>query len=132
VIAVEKIAVGQRAFHNALAKKEREEDRRLPWEEIRGALQRRKDKYERTVLRVLVFENPYANKRLPADIFAGPFDVRWGPEPGAHCMKRTYVGPELAKLEAAEDELGLNPTPLQQKTKRQRKTLPAGNLFAEF
>lgn len=106
VIAIERFAVGQRKFHISLAKKERKVDRRLPWEEILEVLQANGESYGSTVLRALVVESPFTNKRLPANIFTGPYDVRWGREAGAECISRVYAGPELRKLEAEEDELG--------------------------
>jgi hypothetical protein len=123
VIALEKFPVGQKEFHIALAKKERDEDRRVPWEESHELFQRQEDVYQRTTLRVLVYENPYTSRRLPGEIFTGPYDVRWGPEAGAPYINRLYAGSELEKLEAEEDELGLNLSPLQRRAKRrQRKT----------
>ena len=120
VIALEKLPVGNREFRVKLAKKELKENRRLSWEEFFEFLQSQGDAYHRTVLRVLVYENPYAKKRLPADIFAGPFDVRWGPVDGQPYIDKLYVGSELAKLEAVEHELELNLGPLQ-KRKRQKR-----------
>jgi excisionase family DNA binding protein len=120
VIALEKLAVGHREFRIALAKKEREEDRRFSWEEFFEFLQSQGDAYRRTALRVLVYENPYAKRRLPANIFAGPFDVRWGPVDGKPYIDRLYVGSELAKLETVEHELELDLGPLQKMMKDQK------------
>jgi hypothetical protein len=68
----------------------------------------------------LVYENPYAKRRLPANIFAGPFDVRWGPVDGQPYIDRLYVGSELAKLETVEHELELDLGPLQKMMKDQK------------
>jgi hypothetical protein len=121
VIALEKLALGQREFRVALARKEREEDRRFSWEEVFEFLQSQGEAYQRTSLRVIVYENPYAKRRLPANLFVGPFDVRWGPVEGQPYIDRLYVGSGLAKLEAEEHELELDLGPLQRmmKTKRQ-------------
>jgi hypothetical protein len=70
---------------------------------------------------VLVYENPYANKRLPPDIFNGPFDMRWGPVEGQPYIDRLYVGSELAKLEVAERQFGLNLGPMQSRKRQKRK-----------
>lgn len=121
VIALEKLPVGNREFRIVLAKKEQEENRRLSWEEFFEFLQKQGDAYHRTVLRVLVYENPYAKKRLPPDIFHGPFDVRWGPIEGQPYIDRLYVGSELGKLELAERQFGLNLGPMQARKRQKRK-----------
>jgi excisionase family DNA binding protein len=122
VIALERFPVGQKQFRITLAKKERDEDRRVLWEESHELFQRQEDTYERTTLRALVYENPFTSHRLPSEIFTGPYDVRWGPETGAPYINRLYAGTDLEKLEAEEDELGLNLSPLQRQAKeRQRK-----------
>jgi len=123
VIALKKFPVGQREFRVALAKKERDEDRRVLWEESHELFQRQQDLYQRATLRALVYENPYTSHKLPSEIFTGPYDVRWGPEPSAPYISRLYAGLELEQLEAEEDELGLNLGPLQRRAKkRQRKS----------
>ena len=48
-------------------------------------------------LRVVVYENPYASKRLPKGVFCRPYDERYGPWRGR--IMRTFVGRELRKLE---------------------------------
>jgi hypothetical protein len=118
VIALEKFAIGQREFRIELAKKQQEEDRRLTAEEFHEFYQDHVDVCQRTALRVLVYENPYAGKRLPEDIFTGPVDERWGPVANQPDIKRLYVGAELAKLEAAEHELELDLGPLQKMIKK--------------
>ena len=50
-----------------------------------------------SVLRSVVYENPFAGRPLPRDIFIGPCDERWGSEDG--CMQRVFVGPEVQKIE---------------------------------
>jgi hypothetical protein len=50
------------------------------------------------VLRVLVFENPYARIPLNRNLFRGPFDVRWGVRE-VGILARMNVGEELQKLE---------------------------------
>ena len=119
VIALEKFAVGQREFRIALAKKEQGENRRFSWEEFFAFYEAQGEASGRTVLRVLVYENPYANKRLPEDVFSGPYDVRWGPVDDRR-INKLYIGSELAMLEGAEHEMGLRlGGPLLQKTKLQ-------------
>jgi excisionase family DNA binding protein len=112
VIALEKLAIGQREFRIALARKERDEDRRLSWEEFFEFLQSQGEIYRRSALRGIVYENPYAKRWLPRNLFAGPFDVRWGPVDSQPYIDRLYVGSSLAKLEANEHELELDIGPL--------------------
>jgi excisionase family DNA binding protein len=125
VIALEKLAVGKREIQIALAKKERGEDRRLSWEETFEWLRSEEEAYQRTALRALVYENPFAAKRLPNDIFTGPYDARWGPEPDKPYIRRLYAGAELEKLEAAERELELDLGPLEKMMKRRRENASA-------
>jgi hypothetical protein len=48
-------------------------------------------------LRAVVYENPYASKRLPRGVFCGPYDEHYGP--WRDRIKRTFAGRELRKLE---------------------------------
>jgi hypothetical protein len=121
VIALENFAIGQREFRIRLAKKQQEEDRRLSGEEFHEFYQSHADVCQRTALRVLVYQNPYASKGLPTDFFTGPFDERWGPVATQPDIKRLYVGAELAKLEAAEHELELDLGPLQKRMKKRQR-----------
>jgi excisionase family DNA binding protein len=106
VIALEQIQVGQREFRIALTKKQRSENRRLSGEEAHDLFKNRLETHQRTALRVLVYENLHAAKRLPEDIFTGPLDERWGPVDNQR-IKRLYIGSELADLEAEERALRL-------------------------
>jgi hypothetical protein len=121
VIALEAFAIAQREFRIELAKKQQEEDRRLSGEEFHEFYQSHSDVSQRTALRVLVYENPYARKRLPDDLFTGPFDERWGPMANQPDIERLYVGAELAKLEAAEHELELDLGPFQKRVKQRQR-----------
>jgi hypothetical protein len=114
VIALEEIVVGQREFHVALAKRELAENRRYTWDEFFEFLNAPDSPYQETALRVIVHENPYAAKRLPEDIFTGPFDVRWGPFDNQR-ITRIYAGAELARLESEERELGLDAGPFRKR-----------------
>ncbi len=53
-------------------------------------------------LRAVVHENPYALVGLPRHIFCGPHDERYGQCDG--CINRIFVGEEIEKLEAEENE----------------------------
>jgi len=121
VIALEKLAVGKKEFHIRLAAHEQAENRRLSWEETLEWLRSESEAYQRTALRALVYENPYASRRLPVEIFTGPYDVRWGPAADQPYITRLYAGPEIQKLEAAEHELELDLGPLHKMMKRQQE-----------
>jgi hypothetical protein len=106
VIALEHLQVGQREFRIALTKQQRSENRRFSGEEAYDLLNSRLETHQRRVLRVLVYENLHAAKRLPEDIFTGQFDERWGPVDDQR-IRRLYVGSALANLEAEERALKL-------------------------
>jgi excisionase family DNA binding protein len=103
IIALERFRVGQKEFQILVAQKEFEEQRSLPVEEFMELLELNHDAYERRVLRTIVYDNPYARKPLPSDIFVGPFDERWGPSGGSVCQ--TFIGPQLETLKAREHAL---------------------------
>jgi hypothetical protein len=52
-----------------------------------------------------VYENPHAANPLPADIFTGPFDERWGPVENRIDLK--VVGPRMEDLQKREREVDL-------------------------
>jgi excisionase family DNA binding protein len=121
VIALERLAVGQKGFQIALARKEADQNRRFPLDEVLAFLQEHGEAYNSTALRVLVYENPYADKKLPRDLFNGPFDVRWGADDTQPRITRLFVGPEMARLESTEHELGLDLNPFQKRPSRIRQ-----------
>jgi hypothetical protein len=61
------------------------------------------------VLRAIVYDNPYAKKPLPSDIFVGPFDERWGPS--SESIGQTFIGAQLEALKAREHVLELDISP---------------------
>ena len=115
VIALERLAVGQREFQIKVAQMEIEKQRRLPWEEFHVLLQSEAATYGKKALRAIVYENPQAAKSLPRDIFRGPFDERWGSDGAA--IKRIYAGPELVNLEELEQKLELDLGPVHKMIK---------------
>jgi hypothetical protein len=68
-----------------------------------GQIECRSDEYEKWVLRASVFENPFATKSLPEDIFIGTFDERW--RRVGQVIKRDFVGSALMKLEQQQKAL---------------------------
>jgi hypothetical protein len=73
---------------------------------------------EDAVLRVVVYENPYARIPLSRDLFRGAFDERWGAEGGL--IRRVFVGDRLAALETELARCDRR-SPVQRLMDRQRK-----------
>lgn len=118
VLALERLAVGQREFRIRVGQKETAENCHLSWDQFHELFQRDRSANSRTVLRMIVYENPYAANPLPREIFTGPFDERWGPVPASGYIKRIYAGPELIMLEDAERALELDAGPIQKLVKK--------------
>ena len=116
VIALERLAVGQREFQVGVAQTEVHEQRRLSYQEFLDLLRRDRAAHDRSVLRTIVYENPYAATPMTRDVFKGPFDERWGS--GDDSIGRIHVGHELARLEAQEHALELDLGPLQKMIKK--------------
>jgi hypothetical protein len=55
--------------------------------------------------RLLIFENPYAKKRMPLEFGRGPFDERIGIE--KRRFKRLFAGELISELEAEERKAGI-------------------------
>jgi excisionase family DNA binding protein len=119
VIALERLPVGQRECRIRMAREELNGPRQLSWDEMFEMSKPTCPAEERLVLRTAVYENPYARVPLPADIFSGPFDERWGPGDGQMIAK--YVGAELSDLVRREQELDLHLGPLQLYLKREKE-----------
>jgi hypothetical protein len=56
------------------------------------------DRGER-VVRVVVYENPFARIPLSRDLFQGPFDERWGLD--GQFMRRIFIGTEILRSDAS-------------------------------
>lgn len=70
--------------------------------ELRANLYEKYPRHGQQVARVVVFENPFARRKLPASIFRGPYDERWlYDEPD---VKRTFAGSRLLEVESLELE----------------------------
>jgi hypothetical protein len=120
LITLQKLPVGQREFRIRVAQKEADENQPLPWQEFHELYQRDADMNDRTVLRTIVYENPYAATPLPTDVFTGRYDERWGPVPGQPYIARTYAGTALQQLEDAEHQFELDLSPLQKHIKKRQ------------
>ena len=104
LVVLEHLPLGQRRLRIKHRRKEKELGRSLNWDEfMRLAESLRMNGLDtgEMVLRVVVYENPYARIGLARDIFVGPFDERFGLE-GDH-MARIFAGKEILRLEAQEE-----------------------------
>ena len=121
IVALERFNVGQHELQIEVERKERAEQRSLPLEEHLAMLEANREGYARRVLRTIVYENPHAKRRLPPDLFTGPFDERWGQE--GEVIKQTFIGQELQELNKTEHELGLDQSPfMRHAQKRARRS----------
>jgi excisionase family DNA binding protein len=109
IIALERFPVGQKEFRIQVAQKELDEQRSMPVQEFMELLELNRTAHERRVLRAIVYDNPYAKRSLPSDIFVGPFDERWGPS--GESIGPTFIGPQLKTLKAREHTLELDVSP---------------------
>lgn len=109
IIALERFPVGQKEFRIQVAQKELDEQRSMPVQEFMELLELNRTAHERRVLRAVVYDNPYANRPLPIDIFVGPFDERWGPSGGS--IGQTFIGAQLEALKTREHILELDISP---------------------
>jgi hypothetical protein len=115
LIGLEALPAGKRQFRIELERRKQALGRRFSNEERIELLQILPEAYSETVLRVVVCENPYAAWRLPADIFVGPYDERWGLVEDGSAITRLYAGNKLEALLDEEHELELDRSPLLRK-----------------
>jgi hypothetical protein len=109
IIALERFPVGQKEFRILVAQIEMDEQRSMPVQEFMELLELNRTAHERRVLRAIVYDNPYAKRPLPSDIFVGPFDERWGPS--NESIGQTFIGDQLKALKAREHVLELDVSP---------------------
>jgi hypothetical protein len=102
VLVLEDLEVGQRRFGVEVRRTEKE-GKKLSlveaFEMFEKAKGTEKD-YELKELRVVVYENPYARRRLPAEMFRGPYDKRYGVADG--CATLLFAGERILDLEKLE------------------------------
>ncbi len=117
VITVERLAVGKRKGRIDHRRKTLALGRKRTNDERYAFIQKWAQPFREVALRVVICENPFAPRRLPTDIFTGPYDERWGLDEEASVITRLNCGTGIAELEREEDELELNLGPLQRKMK---------------
>jgi len=99
ILVLGRVPAGERLFWTDLRRREAESGTTFPvtelLEELRRARWTGRDIRWRP-LRVVVHENPYARIPLPAELFRGPYDERYGGRDGR--VQLLHQGDEIAKL----------------------------------
>ncbi|MGB6874522.1 MAG: hypothetical protein WBD87_00675 [Candidatus Acidiferrales bacterium] len=107
VIVVEHLALGMRRLSANIDRVKRDSDCKISieqiWQITQDAVGTEHDPSLRQ-LRVIVYENPVAQKRLSREMFCGGYDERYGPEDGK--LVRLYAGKGILELEAEETRSG--------------------------
>jgi hypothetical protein len=102
VLVLEDLDVGQRRFGIEVRRTERE-GKKLSHVEFFEMFEKAKGTekdYELKELRVVVYENPYARRRLPGEMFRGPYDERYALANGY--VTRVFAGGKILDLEKLE------------------------------
>jgi hypothetical protein len=99
IIVVGRVGAGERLFGEDIRETEEHEQRSIDLEErlqkleLAGGTLR---DFRHRPLRAVVHENPYARIPVPADLFRGPWDERYGPRDGS--IQQLFQGEKIAKL----------------------------------
>ena len=104
ILVLGRVPVGNRLFHADLREREVRQGREFALEERLRELEASQGTARdarRQPLRVVVYENPYARVLLPAELFRGPHDERYGGRDGR--IQRLFQGDEIARLPKALD-----------------------------
>ena len=104
ILVLGHVPVGDRLFHADLREREVRQGRKFALEERLRELEASQGTDRdatRQPLRVVVHENPYARVLLPAELFRGPHDERYGDRDGR--VQLLFRGDEIAKLPKTRD-----------------------------
>jgi len=85
-----------------IAKREKELDRSLSVEEALAYYEATPDSPDLRIVRVIVYENPFARIPLSQNLFVGPYDKRYGEADGD--MRRIFAGKGIREMEASLGE----------------------------
>jgi hypothetical protein len=99
IIVLGRVAAGERSFHASIRALEQRDQRPIGLEERLQKLELASGTpcdFRHRPLRVVVHENPYARIPVPADLFRGPWDERYGPRDGS--IQQLFEGEKIAKL----------------------------------
>jgi len=103
IVVLENFPLGRRRLASYWAREEKRLGREHSWEEFLAfaeSLKPRGIDAAETILRVVVYENPYARLPLTREIFSGPLDERFGPD--GDNITRVFAGRRVQGLEAEE------------------------------
>jgi hypothetical protein len=103
LIALTPLPLGRRRLEIETLRKESRLGRSMDPKEFlhfAESLEQRGFNSAETVVRVVVYENPYARIPLTREIFLGPYDERFGPDQDR--FARVFAGTEIERLEEAE------------------------------
>ena len=104
ILVLGRVPVGERLFHAELRDREARQERKFTLverlRELETSQYTARDTRRRP-LRVVVHENPYGRMLLPAELFRGPYDERYGGRDGR--VQRIFQGDEIARLPKARD-----------------------------
>ena len=104
ILVLGRAPVGNRLFHADLREREVRQGREFALEERLRELEASQGTARdarRQPLRVVVHENPYARVLVPAELFRGPHDERYGGRDGG--IQWLFQGDEIARLPKAMD-----------------------------
>ena len=99
IIVLGRVAAGEKLFDAAMQAREEREGRSIEWDERLqelGMVSGTRCDFRRRPLRVVVHENPYARMPIPAELFKGPWDERYGARDGR--IQQLFQGDEILKL----------------------------------
>jgi hypothetical protein len=101
VIAIGRLLVGRKLALKWIEEEESRTENKMTFRESFYALQSLMGSdrdVERTELRVIVHENPYARMKWPQDLFRGPWDEHYGIGEEGY-IRRVYAGQAVLEWE---------------------------------
>jgi hypothetical protein len=112
VLVLEPLLLGERRFTSHYRKMRAEAfDHKPSWDELFEWERAERDKARGTERdpgliqwRVVVHENPWANKPLDRGLFCGRFDERYGDQDHDGSIRRIFAGEAVTELEALEEK----------------------------
>ncbi|MCU1225106.1 MAG: hypothetical protein JWQ42_3199 [Edaphobacter sp.] len=108
VLVLEPLMLGERRFQCQMNKLKRETGHsRLGWEAIFEARDKARGTERDPAIfqwRIVVHENPWANRKLSRNLFCGRFDERYGDQGEDGSIQRMFAGEGVLDLEALEQE----------------------------
>lgn len=122
VIALEHLDLGMRRLSIYIDKIKAESGGELSFQQIHEiAIDSQGTEHDPSLhqLRAIVYENPFALKRLSEELFRGEYDERYGPRDGK--LPRLFAGRGILELEAEEAHSGGGTSPAFSPRQHQRQ-----------